>query len=269
MADSSQPKSKKSNLLGSPLAPNPQKQKALQHVGASLLTSGYEGCETFVDLFGGNGAFTLYMAQAYPDKHIVYNDINPELAQLFKILKSESESADLVAWLASQSYSEEDFKTRSEVYNAAQAHDIRERLYLSRMGFRGLTKVPNMTKDKDGIVSLKVRDNYDNFTKYSDVLKNVSVSTDDAFDLIKLHKDDPSVLIYCDPPDDEHAKELLKQLITNPEYKCKIVLHLEHTEDLYHRLKDNVRLKYPKKSGAQKATASPYAPGQYMLVITN
>ena len=38
---------------------------------------------TFVDLFGGAGAVTLAVAEQYPDCHLIFNDLNEELLQLY------------------------------------------------------------------------------------------------------------------------------------------------------------------------------------------
>jgi len=120
------------------------------------------------------------------------------------------------------------------------------------------SKTVNKIKDKEsGELGLRVRNLYE-YRPYPEVLKNMIVTKRDALEVIEEYKDDPAAVIYCDPPYfrtavsqyseiyEYETTEKIKLMITNPEYKCKIILHLEYTHDLFYRMKDHILCKYPR-----------------------
>ena len=245
-------------FLKNPISYQGSKSKELHHIDNNKPTE----FKKFIDVFGGGGVVALYFLQKYPElDEIVYNDMDKTMVDLFKILKDEAQTDELLKWLGSQNYDENEWVDRAKKYKDSNKDDIRERLYIKRLAFRNLenSAMPQKDTNKNGDLVLRLRKNYTEFYKYPPILNTDKFKTTmmDALEVIELYKNDEDAFLYLDPPyiststdtyikfDGEDIKKLL-DIVKDKSYKCKIMLHIEFLGYTYHALKEHIIFYYPK-----------------------
>ncbi len=108
---------------------------------------------TYIEPFVGGGAMLFFMLQTYPNiKRAVINDINPDLAQCYRVIKSKPQ--DLICSLreiqqryysiGAEEGKRDFFMTQRDRYNTKQLSDIENTtlfMFLNRTCFNGLYRV--------------------------------------------------------------------------------------------------------------------------------
>ncbi len=267
--------------LPAPISYRGSKARDIPQITQYLPAEFDKTCDKFIDVFGGGGSVFLHYLQQQPDLPTVYNDIDPTLCDLFNILKSKERTAELNEWLAVQNYDLDEWKRRSEAYRANPA-DIRERLYLKALAFRGdeSSKCPNMRK-VDGELILDKRATI-KFPDYSPILArdNFTVTQMPALDVIAKYADDEHAFLYLDPPylatdiatyTQTNAKDIHKlfDIMHDPAIKCKLMLHIEFIGYTFAGLHKVMKHYYPRRysMSSTKVGAELYSP--YIMIATN
>ena len=160
----------------------------------------------FVDLFSGSGTVTILATNYF--ENVLMNDLNEELINLYRVIKSKPKELLQALRIHEQDHSKEHYlKVRSEdrdsdFLNANKVKRAARTVYLNKTGYNGLYRVnsegyfnvpfgnENFTVDEENILSLsKLLKN-----------KNITFSNKDFQNMLKhLSKDD---LVYIDPPYD-------------------------------------------------------------------
>lgn len=268
-------------ILKNPISYQGSKSKELHHIDNNKPTE----FKKFIDVFGGGGVVSLYFLQKYPElEEIVYNDMDKTMVDLFTILKDEAQTDELVKWVGSQNYDESEWRDRAKKYNNSNKDDIRERLYIKRLAFRGLegSTMSNKKKNKKGELVLDIRKNYTEFYKYPPILNTdkFKITMMDALEVIELYKDDEDAFLYLDPPyitantdtyikfNIEDVKKLL-DIVKDKSYKCKIMLHIEFLGYTYHALKDHIKTYYPKRYDLSGKAKGKELYQKYIMIAGN
>jgi site-specific DNA-adenine methylase len=268
-------------FLKNPICYQGSKSKELHHIDNNKPTE----FKKFIDVFGGGGVVALYFLQKYPElDEIVYNDMDKTMVDLFTILKDSTKTDELVEWVGSQNYDESEWIDRAKKYKNSNKDDIRERLYIKRLAFRGLesSTMPLKRKNKNGELVLRPLKNYPEFYKYPPILNTdkFKITMMDALEVIELYKDDENALLYLDPPyissnttsyikfDGDDVKKLL-DIVKDKSYKCKIMLHIEFLGYTYHALKEHIIFYYPKRYGLSSKAKGKDIYQKYIMIAGN
>ena len=176
-----------------------------------------EGLDTFVDCFGGGATMSLLASEMvnpyggqYQFKRIIYNDLEPGLAALMRVLKSEKRTNMLIKLLQHTKYTE-------EVFNEAHAYleainntedgvtpefDDMEAAYYtwlsSEMSFNANNKNFASRRDKDNTCILHKR--VAKLSRITPLLERVEVRNTDYKDLLYEFQLNPKALLFLDPP---------------------------------------------------------------------
>jgi len=155
---------------------------------------------TYVEVFGGGG-WVLYKKK--PSKIEVYNDINGDLVNLFKVIRDNKE--ELQEWFDYLLYSRQIRKEFFEKYRAGKWKDDVERagmfLYLILSGFAHKPYNPGFAYGKTGKNNAKTFWNFvdKRIDEIHARLKNVTIENLEFEDCIKRY-DSKHTLFYLDPP---------------------------------------------------------------------
>lgn len=275
-----EPKAKEPKLLKNPIAYQGSKAAELHHIDKYKP----EQFTKFVDIFGGGGVVALYFLQKYPQlEEVIYNDIDKSMCNLFTILKDEAKTAELLKWLNEQNYTEEEWMIRAEKYRKSAKDNIAERLYIKRLAFRGMENAVIVSKrNVGGELKLCVRKDYNDFTKYPPILSDdkFKVSCETALKVIDAYKDDENAFLYLDPPyittnnetyaecDGKTIHKLL-DIIKDETIKCKIMIHIEFLGYTYDKLKEHMKVYYPKRYELSGMTSGKELYQKYIMIATN
>lgn len=172
----------------------------------------------YVEPFSGSAAFALHLLNSeYPPSAIILNDINTDLVNLYKIIKSYPH--ELLAYLKvlQAEYDELEDKESKQPYYYAKREEFNKReadnikhaslfIFLNRAGFNGLYRVNSKNKFNVPIGSYK-KPNFvfeDNILKASEALTNVEIYNQSYEDTLthleELNKNNLPVFFYFDPP---------------------------------------------------------------------
>lgn len=163
-----------------------------------------DDCQTFVDVFGGSGAVILNRKPSPVD---VYNDIDGEVVNFFRVLRESPE--ELIGHLSLTPYA------RDEFVDALQRLDTDSDIEKARKFFvRIMQSVSSQSGTKTQgnwsyAVTVSRRSMPMNVSKYlSKVegmmelvsrLRTMEIDNKPATDIIQRY-DSPNTLFYCDPP---------------------------------------------------------------------
>lgn len=228
---------------------------------------------TFVDVFGGSGVITLNH-KPYPCE--VYNDINGNLVNLFRVIRDEKDFKKLSSMLDLTLYSREEWQEARRVMGDTSEKDRIKRAWAVFVAFNQSVNGVVLTSDKMSKTTKRggwAKSSYkgknasfwakvDNILRVHERLKSVQVENSHFRDILDFY-DRPETLFYLDPPyvsetraeekayqfelyDFEH-KELV-DLITS--CKGKVILS-GYDSPLYDRLKSWNRIDIPVTSGAR------------------
>lgn len=157
---------------------------------------------TFVDAFGGSGAVLLGKK---PAKVEVYNDINHQLAALFRVLADREKTRELVRRLELTPYSRQAFQ-EAKAGLPAETDDVelaRKMIVIQRQSHGGLgERWSYSVADSSAGMSSTVRRYRVGIERLKDIqhrLRRVQVENLHFRDLLPLY-DRPETLFYLDPP---------------------------------------------------------------------
>lgn len=156
----------------------------------------------YVEPFGG-GASLLFAKPPSPVE--VYNDINSDLVNFFRVLRDENKFKKLYQLVCLTPYSREEFYCARDTLN--QTQDETEKAYkffiLARMSFSGefknwafsvVASNRNMAMSVNGYLS-----SIEMLPEVSRRLMRVQIENLDFRKIFKIY-DTPDTLFYCDPP---------------------------------------------------------------------
>lgn len=238
-----------------------------------------------IDAFGGGGSVSLFYLQSYVLDKVVYNDAHEALCNMFVALKSVAGTTKIQSEIRAIPMTKTEYVRLHEKGIAGLTPA--ELYFKYRTAMRGIigSNAPSRMKKKtyavdeiDGF-NLKL---VDDLAKYPAVLKDLTVENKNALDLIEEYKDDEYAFIYCDPPylsnkidNSSYASvnvdDLLKlsKVLNNPEYKCKIMLHIDFSGWLYMNFKDKIRHIYPTNYNVRHGKSKNGVVRDYQAIVTN
>lgn len=172
----------------------------------------------YVEPFSGSAAIALYLLESkYPPSAVIINDINTDLVNLYRVVKSSPH--ELLAYLkqlqteydqledkeAKQPY----YYAKRDAFNTRSANPIEHAglfVFLNRAGFNGLYRVNSKNGFNVPIGSYK-KPNFvfeDNILQASKVLSNVEIYNQSYEDTLthleQLNKNNLPTFFYIDPP---------------------------------------------------------------------
>ena len=162
----------------------------------------------YVEPFGGGGSILMKKPRS---KCELYNDLDGEVVNYFKVLRSPELAAKLEAILRLTPFAREEYK---EAYGAYDGDDPVEkaRRFFIRLAMGWGTKMQSSTRafrTRRGLDESTPAADFVNYPKhiksFTDRLRGVVIENRSALDIIKLH-DEPDVLFYCDPPYLKHLR---------------------------------------------------------------
>jgi DNA adenine methylase len=193
----------------------------------------------YVEPFGGAASVLLRKKRSYAE---VYNDLNSEVVNLFRLLQNPDNAARLIDLLKLTPYAREEFDL---AYILADNDIERARRLLIRsfMGFgsnatniAATTGFRNNTK-RSGTVPAHDWVNYaDALPAIVERLKGVVIESRDALEVIggkpgkPSQHDSPETLFYVDPPYLEETRVGLSTGRKNHQYACEFCTEEQHRQ---------------------------------------
>lgn len=169
---------------------------------AKWVISHFPGHETYVELFGGAASVLLQKQRSQGE---VYNDINGDVVNVFRILRNDEMARKLTSKLLLTPFSYDEYKaafdpTEDPIEKARQmifrsyAGIGSDSLFRPNAGYRGLVN------RQSGVTPATPWAEFPHeISKFVERLRGVSIENRDATRLIKLY-DRPRTLFYVDPP---------------------------------------------------------------------
>ncbi|MBV0924746.1 DNA adenine methylase [Halomicroarcula limicola] len=158
--------------------------------------------DTYVEVFGGAAGVLFSKPRS---KYEVYNDINDDLTQFFKILRDRPD--DLAEWLQAVPYSRSQYESWvSEFYQGTRPDDPVERagryFSLRYMQYLGVSNNPNGFKTRAKRSPARTFDNAKKrLHTLSDRFQQVTIEHRDYREVLSKYDDTSvDVLFYADPP---------------------------------------------------------------------
>jgi len=246
-----------------------------------LLTIQYYQPEQFnkmIDAFGGGGSVALHYLQT-SDVSIVYNDLCKSCAEVFKILKRPDHTRVLVDRMKTIEPTQENYTEFRKSY-LTNPFSLMFTCTYGFMSCPANSKVRLRTENGRQLTA-KIKE-FDYMLEYPDVLgtDRFAVTNSNGLDLLEQYKSDPNAFIYLDPPyaatdtrsyicEDTHG--LLPKIykyMSDPETKCKILLHIDFNGETYSMFQSLTKCFYPVKykvfgRNGRRSTA------RYLMVVTN
>ena len=156
--------------------------------------------KNYVEPFGGGGAVLLRKNESY---HEVYNDLNEEVVNVFRVLRDPEKSERLNRQIELTPFSRTEFDQSYEPGgdDVEMARKTIVRSFMGwgsksmqhRSGFRASCREANSTE-------VDAWNNYPNeITKFAERFKQVRIENKDALEVIS-EQDGPETLFYLDPP---------------------------------------------------------------------
>ncbi|WP_029570163.1 DNA adenine methylase [Pantoea ananatis] len=187
---------------------------------ASWITSHFPSHRCYVEPFGGAASVLL---KKEPSEAEVYNDLDGEIVNLFRVLRDSSNSTKLIESCALTPYSREEF------YNAYQPSDdpverARRTIVRAAMGFgsagatKGCTGFRLDTKRNSATAQAIFARQPDNLVAVASRFSGVLVENRDAIQCMKDH-DTESTLHFVDPP---YMHETRVKVAKNSAYRFEL-----------------------------------------------
>lgn len=156
----------------------------------------------YVEVFGGSAALLF---SKIPSEIEVYNDINSNVVNFFRVLRDPEKMAKLQFLLSLTPYSREEFYNSKDKLKICQ-DDIERAYYffiVNRMSFSGYNQTWSYTITKSGRGMSEVISRYlsviDLLPEFCNRLKRVQIDNDDFRKIIKKY-DTENTFFYLDPP---------------------------------------------------------------------
>lgn len=155
----------------------------------------------YVEPFGGGGSMLLRKPRSYAE---VYNDLDGEAVNLFKVLRNEAQACRLVEQLRLTPFAREEFEQSFEISDEP-VERARRLIVLSFMGFGANAHSRYQTgfrsnSNRSGTTPAQDWRNYPDALPFAiDRLRGVVIEATDARKCMARH-DGPATLHYVDPP---------------------------------------------------------------------
>lgn len=155
----------------------------------------------YVEPYGGAASVLLRKPRVYSE---VYNDIDGEIVNLFRVLRNPTQARELVRLVTLTPYSREEFE-ESYIICSDPVEQARRTLVRSFLGFGAFSSTGQRTGFRTGFRrsgTAAARDwkNYpDALEQVIDRMRGVTIENDNACDVLRRY-DDKSALFYVDPP---------------------------------------------------------------------
>lgn len=168
---------------------------------ADWIISHFPKHETYVEPFGGGASVLLNKAPCGTE---IYNDLDAEVVNFFKVLRCESKRLKLIEQLELTPYARNEF-VEAYGYTDCEIERARRLVVRAQMGFgsAGATKGKTgfrATGGRDKPYEAKLWDEYPlRLIQAAKRLKSVYIENDDAFRIIQKY-DSPETLFFIDPP---------------------------------------------------------------------
>lgn len=159
-----------------------------------------EGIETIIEPFCGTSAFSYYISTLYPGRFkYVLNDMTEQLIILYKILQNEEETLKLIQDLKNI-YPRHEKELYKSIISKTKGSD---RTFLGFVLYHmSYSMVPGLFEMRADIV--KIHSKFDKIIKAPIInflrTENITLTVGNGFDIYKNQKNDPSLLIFMDPP---------------------------------------------------------------------
>ena len=151
--------------------------------------------DVYVEVFGG--AANLLFAKD-PSPVEVYNDINSELVNFFRVLRDDEKWQKLQEKLLLTPYSREEFNLALQPAEGLDEIERARRFFVKvQMSFSG--KADGFSYSKVGNRALTYFNKVANLGRFHERIKNVIIECLDFEDVIKRY-DSPKTFFFCDPP---------------------------------------------------------------------
>lgn len=155
----------------------------------------------YVEPFGGAGGVLMQKTRAYAE---VYNDLDGDIVNLFRVLQDEKSRSRLFELLTLTPYAREEFELAWESA-ADPAERARRTIIRAQMGFgsagatKGKTGFRIDTKREYGTAQALWAEYPDSIAEIGERMTGVLIENRPAIEVMQAH-DAPSTLHYVDPP---------------------------------------------------------------------
>jgi DNA adenine methylase len=179
--------------------------------------------DIYVEVFGG--AATLLFTKS-PSKLEVYNDINSELVNFFRVLRDDEKWQKLQEKLLLTPYSREEFKLALQPAEELDEIERARRFFVRiQMSFGGKGETFGYTRIAQKNKTLTYFNKIANFEFFHNRIRSVIIENLDFEDVFKRY-DTPNTFFFCDPPYIDHG---IKSKILNLEMSLEDHKRLVHT----------------------------------------
>lgn len=193
-------------------APAPRRAVCRYHGGkwrlAEWIIAHFPPHRYYVEPFGGGGSVLMQKPRSRCE---LYNDLDGEVVNYFRVLRDPASAARLAALLELTPFAHAEFKA---AYEEPESEDPveRARQFFVRlsMGWGGRMKVANRSlRSRRGTANSTPATDFANYPRhiksFTRRLIGVVIENRPALEVIDIH-DDPDVLFYCDPPYLHHLR---------------------------------------------------------------
>jgi DNA adenine methylase len=157
--------------------------------------------DIYVEVFGG--AANLLFAKE-PSKVEVYNDINSELVNFFRILRDDEKWQKLQEKLLLTPYSREEFNLARQPAEGLDEIERARRFFVRiQMSFAGWGVAFGYNRSSQDNRALIYFNKIANFGLFHERIRSVIIENLDFEDVFKRY-DTPNTFFFCDPPYIEH-----------------------------------------------------------------
>lgn len=269
------------------------KQKELSEILPKIPLTAH----VMVDVFGGAGSVFLAMIRTFPAAKIIYNDINEHLAAIFmsvaigKAAYIEDKIKEMLTnhtltpeGLANLKVTrgiliDQEEKDKDFLYNEDVADHAARTLYLMRTSAKGLYMNRAMVNQR-AIPKKKKLTDYDEIVDDESNIMSV-----DYRKIMNIYKTDPNAFLYLDPPynskntstasyyamsgDFHNYLSFIEEFMKSPDTKCKVMLNIDFTGDVYVRFSQMLKHIYRVRYSAQTSINDGSKPPLYHVICTN
>lgn len=155
----------------------------------------------YTEAFGGAASVLLRKQRSYSE---IYNDLDGEIVNLFRVLRNPSQARELVRLVTLTPYAREEFE-ESYLLDGDPIEQARRTLVRAYMGFGAFAACGNRSGFRTGMRKSGTSADHDwmHYPKHLEAaierLRGVTIESRPAIELLQFY-DDPRTLHYVDPP---------------------------------------------------------------------